>query len=114
VISRGVRARLLILAVALFGCGGVVTARLAVLQLGRGEELARRARQQRQHVHRLVPRRGDILDRDGRELAVSVSVDAVAAHPAQVEDPAATARALAPLLDLPARQIEARLRSDAA
>ncbi len=110
-IARGARIRLLILAVALFGCGGVVSARLAVLQLVRGDELALRAQKQRQHVHRLVPRRGDILDRHGSELAVSVSVEAVAAHPAQVADPAAAARTLAPLLGLPARQIEARLHS---
>ncbi len=42
--------------------------------------------------------RGRILDREGHDLALSVSRPSVFADPSQIEDPAATAHALAPVL----------------
>ena len=44
--------------------------------------------------------RGRILDREGHDLALSVSRPSVFADPSQIEDPAATAQALAPVLDV--------------
>lgn len=44
--------------------------------------------------------RGRILDREGHDLALSVSRPSVFADPSQIEDPAGTARALAPILDV--------------
>ncbi len=44
--------------------------------------------------------RGRILDREGHDLALSVSRPSVFADPSQIEDPTATAQALAPVLDV--------------
>jgi cell division protein FtsI (penicillin-binding protein 3) len=101
----------MLLALVVLAAGGGVMARLVQLQLLRGDDYCQRALGQRQHIQTLVPRRGDIIDRHGRELAVSVEVEHVAARPSQVEDPAATARMLAPILGKSSSWIEAKLRS---
>jgi cell division protein FtsI (penicillin-binding protein 3) len=72
----------------------------------RGERLAPR---QAHAVLRLAPARGAITDRSGAELAMTVPAPSVYAVPKQVSDPLATARALAPLLGMSVRAIEARL-----
>ena len=56
--------------------------------------------------------RGSILDREGRELAVSVEATSVYAIPDDVENPRAAAQALAPLLGLTAREVLERLESE--
>ena len=47
---------------------------------------------------KLPPKRGVIYDRDGHELAISVQVGSVFAHPKQVKDKKKTARALSKIL----------------
>ncbi len=47
---------------------------------------------------KLPPKRGVIYDRDGHELAISVQVGSVFAHPKQVKDKNKTARALSKIL----------------
>ncbi len=44
--------------------------------------------------------RGRILDREGHDLALSVSRPSVFADPSQIDDPTGTAQALAPVLDV--------------
>lgn len=44
--------------------------------------------------------RGRILDREGHDLALSVSRPSVFADPSQIDDPSGTAQALAPVLDV--------------
>nr|XP_061799074.1 probable peptidoglycan D,D-transpeptidase PenA [Nerophis lumbriciformis] len=72
--------------------------RLYQLQVLHHESYSEQARQQHQRVVSLDPPRGTIYDARGRELSVSVEVDSAFADPTRVEDPAATAAALAPLL----------------
>jgi cell division protein FtsI (penicillin-binding protein 3) len=57
----------------------------------------------------LAPFRGAILDAHGKPLAVTVSADSVFAIPSDVENPKKTAAFLAPLLAVPARELERRL-----
>lgn len=76
----------------------LVGARLAVLQLRDHEKYAERASDQQLRIVKLDPPRGTIYDARGRELAVSVPVDSLYALPERVDDPAATAATLAPLL----------------
>ncbi len=93
---------------------GAVGARLWWLQVERHEHFAKKAAQQHQRVLDLEPPRGTIYDARGRVLAVSVDVDSVAANPQAVIDPQGTARKLAAVLRLDAREtrdIERRLRS---
>jgi cell division protein FtsI (penicillin-binding protein 3) len=91
---------------------GGVAAKLFFLQIQQRDRLAERATKQYQRRLPIVSRRGTIYDRAGRELAVSLKVPSVFAQPAAVEDPAATAKALAPILEQPARDILARLTAD--
>jgi cell division protein FtsI (penicillin-binding protein 3) len=90
----------------------VVVGRLAQIQIVRGSAFAARARQQQERTVAISPRRGSILDRAGRELAVSVEVESIFAVPDKVEDVDAESRTLAALLGEPAREIRERLASD--
>jgi cell division protein FtsI (penicillin-binding protein 3) len=106
------RARIFgIFLVLLLGLGGVAV-KLFFLQIRQGNRLAARATKQYQRTLPIVSRRGTIYDRAGRELAVSLKVASVFAQPAAIQDPAGTAKALAPILGLPARELQARLTTD--
>ncbi len=57
----------------------------------------------------LAPRRGAIVDREGRPLAVTTNVESVFAIPSDIESPRAVARQLAPLVKMPAAELARRL-----
>lgn len=103
------RGRLRAFAAVLFLWGAVVTARLVQLQVAQGGKYRARAERQQQKRVDVAPRRGSILDREGRELAVSVEAATVYASPDEVEDRASAARALARLTGAPEAAIAARL-----
>jgi cell division protein FtsI/penicillin-binding protein 2 len=69
--------------------------RLYQLQVVSHLRYVHKAHQQQQRVVKLDPPRGTIYDAAGRELAVSVEVDSAYAVPAEVEDRAAAASAIA-------------------
>ncbi len=69
----------------------------------------RRGAAQTGTVLRLAPARGTILDKSGRELAVTVPAPSLYAVPREIEDPAGTARALARALGVPAGPLRERL-----
>jgi len=78
----------------------VIGIRLVHLQvLGRGFFEQQGTRQSERTIN-LDPRRGAILDRDGKPLAVSVDAESLYAVPQDIENPAATAHALAGALEL--------------
>jgi len=91
--------------------GGIVTARLVQLQVAQGGKYRARAERQQQKRVEVAPRRGSILDRDGRELAVSVEAATVYVSPDEIEDRSAAARTLARLTGAPEAAIAARLGS---
>lgn len=93
---------------------GVLTARLASVQLVQGERLSQLAQEQRLGSITIAPPRGSIKDRQGKELAFDVTVDSVAAHPPEVEDAAEASRLLAPLLDQSQEELTAHLSADVA
>lgn len=74
--------------------------RLAWLQFIRGDELTNKALENRLREVQLEPKRGVIYDRNGKELAISVSADSVGATPSQIKDPEAVAAELAPILEM--------------
>ena len=92
--------------------GLVVVGRLAQLQLAQGDRYRARAQRQQERKIELSPRRGSILDREGRDLAVSVEVASVFAAPEEVAHPTAVARALAPYVGMPEKALLARLQQD--
>ncbi len=61
---------------------------------------------------RLYAHRGMILDREGRALAISTAVDSVAADPRLIQDRAATAQALAGILQVDYVDILTKLEND--
>ncbi|MEN8161430.1 MAG: penicillin-binding protein 2, partial [Myxococcota bacterium] len=70
---------------------------------------AERGKAQTGTVLRLAPARGTILDRGGRELAVTVPAPSLYAVPREIADPDGTARALARALGMPTEHVRKRL-----
>src|SRR3989475_225561 len=109
---RSRRARLVLLVAAVAAGLLAIFGRCAHLQIIRAPELLDQARSQQEKTITLDPLRGPIVDRNGKELAVSLDVDSVFAEPAEVDDAATAARRLAPLAGVPATELRERLSSD--
>jgi cell division protein FtsI (penicillin-binding protein 3) len=75
-----------------------ILVRLTVLQVSQASELRERAVDQRVRTVALPAQRGEILDRSGERLALSVPASDVYADPRYVADPWGTATRLSPLL----------------
>ncbi|MBO8171148.1 MAG: stage V sporulation protein D [Bacillaceae bacterium] len=73
--------------------------RLGYVQLVQGQWLKEHAEELWSRDLPFEPKRGKILDRNGEVLAYNISVPSVMAVPAQIQDPAATAKNLAPILE---------------
>ena len=84
-------------------------ARLVDLQVVRKDDFVKRARRQQERTVELPPRRGAILDREGRPLAVTAAADSVFAIPSELDQPEPIAQALAPILGIPARDLVKKL-----
>ncbi len=87
------------LVVALLILMGVIVVRYAYLQLIQGSELSERMRWQVGHDYSVQSPRGAIVDRNGRELAVSTMTKSLFVDPNHVEKPKELAKDLAPLVD---------------
>lgn len=78
---------------------GVVVLRYGWLQLVQGNELSERMKSQVGHDYAIQSPRGAIIDRNGRELAVSTMTKSLYVDPNHVEDPQTLAADLAPLIE---------------
>jgi cell division protein FtsI (penicillin-binding protein 3) len=83
-----------------------IFARLIYLQVVRRPFFEQRARMQQQRTIEVRASRGLILDRYGRELAVSVPVDSICAMPAEISDAASHARLLSQILGTNRAELE--------
>ncbi len=81
------------------------------LQVSQNEHFLERSRGQHETVIKMTARRGDILDRSGRELAVTAMVPSIFANPRRIAEPARDALRLAKILGIDQTVIERRLRS---
>ena len=90
----------------------VFAARLVDLQAVRGEALADAALSQRLRTLEIPAYRGSILDRTGQALAVTVEARDVTADQTLIEDPAALAVELAPILEVPQDVLADRLTGE--
>ena len=90
----------------------VIGARLFFLQIVESKNYIEKAAHHQQDTVRITPRRGDILDTDGNVLASSVIVDSLFAKPNEMTDPAAVARELAPLINIPVKDLTRKLDPD--
>ncbi len=91
--------------------GGIVY-RLADLQIVRSDVYREKAEQQQQRVVELEPPRGTIYDRQGRPMAVSMTVESAFAVPSRVDDPALTAKALAPIIGVKWSELVPKLTAE--
>ncbi|MCW5555005.1 MAG: penicillin-binding protein 2 [Verrucomicrobiae bacterium] len=102
--------RLLLLVFLLAAAFAGLGYRLVDLQVLRHEELRDRARKNTQREMLREPRRGDILDARGNQLATSVLVKTVCADPTVMSNyQAVVARALSPLLEMPEGELYQRM-----
>jgi cell division protein FtsI (penicillin-binding protein 3) len=108
-LRRG-RARLFALVLVVWA--SVVVARLVQVQIAQGSRYRARAQRQQERRIEIKGSRGSILDREGRELAVSVEASSVYAIPDDVRDARAVAQALAPLVGMTSAEVQERLKSD--
>ncbi|NJD67868.1 MAG: penicillin-binding protein 2 [candidate division NC10 bacterium] len=105
------RRRVIILFCSLTTALAVVSGQLFSLQIYRYPELIKAANSQTWRRVPSVARRGTIYDRNGRELAISLSTASIFVRPTEIEDPKRTAAALSAALSLPVEKIRKRLRS---
>jgi len=106
--------RLYCLAGILFFWFILICGRLVWLQVVQYGFLSQKAARQQQRSIEVSPVRGNIYDRNGNDLAMTVSVDSVFAVPSEVPDVPAAARILGHVLKSDPREIEARLDSSKA
>jgi cell division protein FtsI (penicillin-binding protein 3) len=88
-----------------------ICVRLVWLQLVDYGDLTQRANKQQQRSIEVSPVRGNIFDRNGNELAMTVSVDSIFAVPSEIPDIHSTSRLLAHVLDADQSEIEDRMRA---
>jgi len=110
--EQAIRRRLALVVVAVFLVAIAIGARLYDLQVVKSEELRARATQQQQREVEVPATRGAILDRQGRELALSLKTASLFAHPRRVSDPGKAARLLAGIIGPSASEIRKRLQSN--
>ena len=84
-----VRSRVLVAAGLFALWGAAIEARLVYLQVHEHDALERLAQNQANRTTTVEPRRGDIVDRQGRTLALSVDAESICAVPSRLDDPAA-------------------------
>ena len=101
--------RLLALFAGLTLAFSALAARLVILQIVNAPAYAQLAEDQRQREVTFAARRGAIFDRDGEPLAISVDLQTIYTDPALVEDPAAAAERLAPVLGQSVANVEEKL-----
>jgi cell division protein FtsI (penicillin-binding protein 3) len=105
--------RFRIYVVALFFVGGLmaILARAYQLQVLEKDRLASIALSDYKDVVKLPPKRGTIYDRKGHELAVTVEVESIYAHPNLVKEKKSAARAISRILGTKESEILSLLKS---
>jgi len=111
---RRLRPRAIFIFWTIFAIAAGLIVRLYVVQVRDSSSLSAVAAEEQKSYIDVLGKRGNIVDRFGVPFAVNIAASAVAANPNSVKNPAATARALAPLLHRPAAAIEATLRGGGA
>ncbi len=100
-VGRIQRRRLLLLLICAGLWTGLLLGRLGHLQIVLYDELVEHARNQQEYAVAVPATRGEIVAADGTLLAASSHEKAIYVHPHHLDDPVATAEALAPALQMP-------------
>jgi cell division protein FtsI (penicillin-binding protein 3) len=92
----------------------IICVRLVWLQLVHYGDYTQKAARQQQRSIDVSAVRGNVYDRNGNELAMTVSVDSIFAVPSEIPDIHGTARILGRILNSDAAEIENRMRASRA
>ena len=95
------------LALAWLGMG----VRLYQVQVVQAKDLAEGGTEQRQTERQLIPQRGNIFDRNGDPLAMTVEAVSIYAHPQELEEPVFVAQQVGGLLGRDPNELLAELQS---
>lgn len=112
--TRSTRTRLIIMFLTLTVCMFGLVLRLGWLQVIRGEEFQQMARRQQTSDITITPSRGTIYDRNGKELVLSASTNAVYASPGEIINKKETANRLANLLEIDEGELLDRFNNETA
>jgi cell division protein FtsI (penicillin-binding protein 3) len=110
--EKATRNRLALLTLVVLATAAGIGTRLWQLQVRGGEAYRAQALGQHQRVVSVPATRGSIVDRNLRELAVSVETESLFAHPRRVENPEQAAALLAPVIGLSKGKILDRFRTE--
>jgi cell division protein FtsI (penicillin-binding protein 3) len=110
--KKWIRFRIYCVAAMLLSGLVIVLGRVYQLQVLQRDRLGALARAGYRGVVKLPPKRGTIYDRDGHELAISVQVGSVFAHPHQIKDKHKTAQLLSRPLGESERTLFSQLESE--
>jgi len=105
------KVRVALVIVVFIAAFGAVFFRAFQIQVLEAPELKKKAARQHSKTLTVQSRRGEIYDRNRKELAVSIEVSSVFAQTRQISSPARAARALAPLLSMSSGEIERKIKS---
>ena len=103
------RRRAILIALGLVVWMLAIGARLVQLQVNRHEELTARARNQQVGAMDIGPSRGEVLDRQGRELARSIDTESFFADPREIPNPEDAARRIAAITGADRAELADRL-----
>ena len=109
--SNFTRLRILLVGVTFAVGFAVIGGKALLLQVYQGSWLSQKASDQVEDSLKAVGKRGAILDRRGREMAVSIDATSIAVRPAQVKDVESAARDLASVFKRPLPEVRKKLTS---
>src|SRR4051794_199320 len=101
--------RAIFIALALVAWMFVIGARLVQLQVNQHDQLAARARNQQLSSIDTAATRGQVLDRQGRELARSLDTESFYADPSDIENVADTAKRISSIIGSDAVDVEKKI-----
>ncbi len=109
--NRSSRNRVILVACLVAALAAGVLYKLYALQVREADAYAARALKQHNQIVVEEGKRGSILDRNGRKLALSIEYHSLYVYPGYVDDPAALADQLAPVTDLSSGAIRRKIRN---
>ncbi len=91
---------------------GTILARAYQLQVWERDKLTAMAKAGISGTIHLPPKRGSIYDREGHELAISVELESIYAHPRLIKEKVSASKKIAKILNLRREDVLSQLKSD--
>jgi cell division protein FtsI (penicillin-binding protein 3) len=110
--SKSSRKRTRILLIILELCFVFLIYRLFTIQCVNGNELRVQAENQKHKTISVHSKRGEIYDRKGKQLAISVKSYSLCCDPSNIEKPESVSKSLSPIIGMPDKDILRKLQPD--